>query len=41
MANGIEMFLASKKSAVFFQYRRAAETQVLVNLCGRVPMICA
>ena len=31
MANGIEMSLASKKSALFSQYRRAAETPVLVS----------
>jgi len=31
MANGIVMFLASKKSALFSQYRRAEETPVLVS----------
>ena len=31
MANGIEMGLASKKPALFSQYRRAAETPVLVS----------
>ena len=31
MAKGIEMSLASKKSALFSQYRRAAETPVLVS----------
>ncbi len=31
MANGIVMFFASKKSALFSQYRRAAETPVLVS----------
>jgi hypothetical protein len=31
MANGIEMFLASKKSRLFSQYRRADETPVFVS----------
>jgi len=31
MANGMEMFLASKKSAVFSQYRRPEETPVFVS----------
>ena len=31
MANGIVMGLASKKSALFSQYRRAADTPVLVS----------
>ena len=31
MAKGIVMFLASKKSALFSQYRRAAETPVFVS----------
>jgi len=31
MANGIEMFLALKKSALFSQYRRAEEIPVFVS----------
>ena len=31
MANGIEMFLALKKSAMFSQYRRAEEIPVFVS----------
>lgn len=31
MANGTEMFLASKKSALFSQYGRAEETPVFVS----------
>ena len=31
MANGIEMFLASKKSALFSQYRQPEETPVFVS----------
>ena len=31
MANGMVMFLASKKSALFSQYSRAEETPVFVS----------
>jgi hypothetical protein len=31
MAKGMEMFLALKKSALFYQYRRAEDIPVFVN----------